>query len=259
MKPLKIVFEMMTPICLSYPFIFFDGLLAHLVYRRELGEDFYALPSKRVIKVQGERLIPLKKTAGIYHASVSFFDFKDGFGYRIYKKFCERYFEYEKSRIKKIDRRRGAFRDHIIHLIYVPARKVTFYANGDREKIEDLLSSLSALGKKTSIGFGFFKKYVIEEIDEDRSIVYQGRAMRTIPFPLFSYATDIATMAYKPPYWAIENHIPCAIPGSFCKLNENFRKDFKLGMVLEKWRKSGGDIFWNGQTQKNSEEKREMP
>lgn len=229
-EPLEISFRMETPICLTYPFIFFDALIAHLRNRYVDPEGYRALPSKKVVKKASEIDIPIKKMVlpsgdFIYHASVSIFDFNEGYITTIYKRFCEKHLNYEKIKRKKIDRGRGFFRDYMIKLVYVPAKTVTFYVNGDVEQIEKLLEGLPALGKKTAIGFGVIKDFKIKEIKDDRSIIWNGKAMRPIPMEAVSEASEIVLMAYKPPYWAKENHRPCVPPFAECEL----------------WKESGGN------------------
>ena len=230
--PLKITFRMQTPVCLSYPWIHFDAIVAHLKQRQMDSHGLRSLPSKRVVKILGERILPLKKTAGIYHASVSFFDTSKAFATKIYKRFCERHLDLRRVRKKKIDTSRGHFRAFMINLIYIPARTVTFYACGDPDELQQLLRFLPGLGKKIAIGYGFIKDFSIQEINEDYSIVKDGVAMRPIPVPLVHSASDVVAMAYKPPYWAKEFVAPCVPPGAQVNLGENFTQNFKLGEVL---------------------------
>ncbi len=233
--PLKITFRMSTPVCLTHPWIHFDALIAHLKQRAIDSHAYRSLPSKRVVKLLGERVLPIKKTAGIYHASVSIFDTKDAYTTTIYKRFCERYLDLQRIRKKKIQRGSGHFRDFMIRLVYIPARKVTFYANGDPEEIEFLLSALPGLGKKVAIGFGFIKDFKVEEISKDHSIVKDNKAMRPIPFPLFDAASEVVPLTYKPPYWWSGFVAPCAPPGAWVKLSRNASiPDYPLGKVLAK-------------------------
>ncbi|WP_456478144.1 hypothetical protein [Geoglobus ahangari] len=234
-RPLRITFRMASPVCLTYPWIHFDAILAHLMQRKLDSHGYRSLPSKRVVKVTGKSILPLKKTAGIYHASVSFFDVSEAYTTTIYKRFCEKHLDLRRIRRKKIDRARGHFRDYMISLVYVPAKRVTFYANGNPDRIESLLEGLPGLGKKVAIGFGFIKDFRIHESDEDHSIVKDGRAMRPIPLPLLEATSEVVAMAYKPPYWAKEFVAPCAPPGAWVKLGENFRENFKLGKALREY------------------------
>lgn len=224
--PLRIEFRMATPVCLSYPFIFFDGLIAHLFWRHQEPEEYRCLPSKRVVKKVGELKLPLKrfyfsKDKYIYHASVSIFDVNNAYVTTIYKKFCERYLDYNKIRRKKIDRTRGYFKDWSVRLVYIPARKVVFYANGNPDAIESLIQGLPGLGKKTSIGFGAIKSFKIEMIDEDWSIVKDGVAMRSIPIEAVEMYSEAVVMAWKAPYWAKENAALCVPPFALCRLRKD--------------------------------------
>jgi len=222
-RPLKIVFELMSPIALSYPWIFFDSLITHLYWRKYSPQLYRWLPSKTVVKKLGDILphIPLKKYGKIFCASICILDRREEYVVTIYKKFFERKFDYNRARRRKIDRRRGFFRDWRINLISIPCRHIYFYANGIYEEIDSLLSGLPYLGKKGSIGFGFIKKYWIEEIDFDYSVVKNGVAMRPIPIDMLEYTSDIVYMAYRPPYWSKENIDKCAPPNALVRLREN--------------------------------------
>lgn len=216
--PLEITFRMQTPICLTYPWIHFDALMVHLKQREIDSHGYRSLPSKRVVASISEVDLPIKRTSEIYHASVSFFDTSEAYKTTIYKRFCERYLDMKRIKKKKIDRGRGHFRDFMINLVYIPTKKVTFYACGDPEKIEKLLAGLPGLGKKTAIGFGFIKDYKVREVREDYSVVRNNVAMRPIPVTLLKYTSETVAMAYKPPYWAKENVAICAPPGAHVKI-----------------------------------------
>ena len=216
-RPLQITFRMRTPVNLTYPFIFLDGIVAHLMNRYLDPEGYRALPSKRVVKEASDVDIPIKKLhipnkGYIYHASVSIFDRTEAYTTKVFKRFCEKYFDFNKVRKKRIDRRRGFFKDFSLQYVYIPARKVTFYACGDADALEFLLSGLPGIGKRTSIGFGMIKDYSIKEISKDFSIVKRGVAMRAIPIEVVKYAEEIVPMAYKPPYWSKEVVTPCVPP-----------------------------------------------
>lgn len=225
-EPLKILFHMETPICLTYPFIHFDGILSHLV-QRKYNEGYRWMPSKQPIKLGQERgeqrLIPLKRLAGIYHGSVSIFDTSESYTTMIYKKFCEKYLDLQRVH-RRIDTRRGHFKNYMINLVYVPAKTVTFYACGVRERIEELLDNLPGLGKKISDGFGFIKSFEINTINQDLSIVNNGIAMRTIPMSMCAWSEEVVQLAYEPPYWAKENVRLCCPPFAHVKLTRNLER-----------------------------------
>jgi len=219
-RPIRVTFFMRTPVALTYPWIFFDGVLAHLLWRQLDPEEFRVLPSKVVdqrIEAILERL-PLERTGQVFHASASVFDTESRYVSYIYKRFCERYLNFEKVKRRKLERGKGFFRVFRIGLVVVPARTVTFYAKGEPSRIEELLQGLPALGKKHAAGFGFISRFEVEEVGEDWSLVKDGIAMRPLPVSMLSSYSDAVMMAYRPPYWSKRNVALCAPPGARVEL-----------------------------------------
>ena len=229
--PVKIEFRLATPIALSYPYLNFDGLIAHLWLRATLGEKYRALPTKRVIDFTYGPEFPLKPFEAngrrIYHASVSLIDTEnpeEAFNTlkvkvtRIYKRFHQKNLDWEKLRVKSIQIASGYFRSFIISIPYIPARRVIFYANADPEKLDYLLSGLVGLGKKTAIGFGMIRDYKITDTKKDYSIVKDGYAMRPIPREFLRAYEELIPLAYKPPYWYSKNITLCSPPFSKVEL-----------------------------------------
>jgi CRISPR type IV-associated protein Csf3 len=236
-RPLKITFRLTSPLCLTYPFIHFDSILAHLIARKEMGDDHRSRPSKEISRetmlVGEEKHMPLKQSSGVYHASVSIFDVADAQTTTIYKRFCQQYLDFTKLKRTKIHTNMGFFRDFMLRLVYIPASTVTFFACGDKEKIAELLDGLGGIGKKTAIGFGMIKDYLIEEIDQDCSVVKNGRSMRAIPIILCDTFGEVVNLAWRAPYWAKEMVAPCVPPDSTCILSQRFhQKDFKTRKYL---------------------------
>ena len=223
--PLKVEFRLATPIALSYPYLNFDGLIAHLWLRAKLGDKYRTLPTKRVINFEYGPDFPLEpfEVDGrrIYRASVSLIDTEnpeEAFSVlkvkvtKIYKRFHQRNLDLEKLKIKSIHIGSGYFRNFIISIPYVPAKRVIFYANADPEKLEYLLDGLVGLGKKTAIGFGMIRSFKITDIGEDYSITKNGYSMRPIPKEFLKSYEELIPLAYKPPYWYSRNITLCAPP-----------------------------------------------
>jgi len=219
---------MTTPICLAHPWLHLDGILSHLIFREKMGLNYYTLPSKQPLSrrdlmnmgVQPRQFMPLARLGPIYHASVSFLEPKQLYTVTIYKRFHERHAE--TLRRKYIQRSRGRFRDWAIKLPIIPAEKVVFYAYGDLHETLRLLNHLPGLGKKVNIGFGAFKSIEIEELKEDHSVVWRGKAMRPIPVKMCAYASETMLLAYRPPYWDRRNIAECAVPGSRVELKQKY-------------------------------------
>lgn len=221
-QPLKVTFKMASPIMLAHPFIHLDGLILHLLYRDLLGDDYYCLSSKNPIDFSQYVEAPIKQTEDVYHTSVSFFDTDAKFATTIYKRFCTEYLELLNTKKRKIARGSGFFRDYMMRMIYIPAKSVHFFVNGNRKEIERLLKSVVYLGKKTAYGFGRVKSIHIERTERDYSMIKDGKAMRPIPMRMLADAEVKALLAYKPPYWDKRNVELCAFPESEVNLNEKF-------------------------------------
>ncbi len=216
MDNLKITFYLSSPVCLTFPFLHFDAIIMHLLYRKTLGERYRLLPTKAVVKIDVEEV--LDKYKDVYRASAAVFDYNEPQAIRIYKKFCEKYLDYNKIKRKRIERGKGKFRDFMLQYVYLPCKTAVFYVRGDYEKIDELLKCLPALGQKRSIGFGFIKDYEIKKISKDYSLVKDNVAMRAIPVEYLKHAEEVTLLPYKPPYWDSRNVKLCCIPFTHVRL-----------------------------------------
>ena len=93
--------------------------------------------------------------------------------------------------------------------------KITFYCNGDKEEITRLLSYLTNIGKKTSIGSGKIRKITVKSTNEDYSFFKNDKPMRPIPatfdVPIVP-GMRFEQQPYKPPYWDKNNVCMCIVP-----------------------------------------------
>lgn len=217
-EPLKVSFRLSAPIALTHPWMHFDSLVAHLLMRDAMGEDYYLLPRKfpfsRLLRNVELPSHPIKQTKDLFHASVSFFDTGRQAVEVLYKRFEDRWVGGK----RKISRGSGYFRDYMIQHIYIPATIVEFYVCGDGEILERLCHLVIGLGDNSRIGWGAVRKVEITPQQEDWSIVYKGVAMRPIPEHHLSYASERMYLAWRPPYWASENVDLCAPPGAKVRL-----------------------------------------
>lgn len=235
---------MTTPICLGWPWIHFDGLLMHLLRRELDGPNFYTLPSKE--PAPGPRLMdamPLERVGSIWRASISFLEPEELHTLTLYKRFHGEGAAQMPWKLRYVDRGRGPFRDWMMKMPYAPANQITFYAHGDLAEVLRLLSFLPALGKKTAYGFGAFHSISVEEYPEDRSVVWQGRAMRPIPMIMLDSAEKTMNTAYNAPYWDKRGIAECARPGSKIELKPRWRMmlegNYKpAAMIKKEMRKS---------------------
>lgn len=215
--PLKISMDILPPLYINSPWLHFDSILTYLCIRDALDELFYYLPTEKIIDISKLK-IPLKKTEDIYHSSVGIYSdnlrlYRD----KLYKRFTDKqtYKLTKKQQKGKIPINRGHFKDFMINMPMLITDNITFYANGDKNEIKKLLSNITHLGKKTSIGSGQITKIKIEKIEEDYSFFKDNNVMRPIPvkikLPIIE-GMRFEKQPYKPPYWDKNNISMCYVP-----------------------------------------------
>lgn len=224
--PFKVTFKVGSPVCVTTPWISFDGLLAHLMLLDSFGQDFFVTPKKLNLTPhlpEGRRLVPLKKTGEIYRASVSQFIPYSVRVTQIYKRFEDRWAG--KLNKKKISLGSGHFRAYALKEPYIPCKEVVYYACGDMDLIKGLIESyLVGLGNDIRIGWGMIRDVIFERIEEDWSLVANGIAMRPIPVEMCEEYEDTAYLPYKSPYWSPKNVALCVPPGARCKLKNGLER-----------------------------------
>lgn len=92
---------------------------------------------------------------------------------------------------------------------------VTWYAEGDADKVESLISPVSFIGKRRASGFGEVRYWSIEEDDLDGVYGSFGQPLRPIPDHLFKGDKDQAVVvdaAWHPAYWDPLNRARCFAP-----------------------------------------------
>ena len=221
--PLEINIKVKPPIYLNNPFIHFDGLISYLCFREAVNELFYNLPTESIIDISNLQL-PIKQTNDVYHASVGIYGdnlrlYRD----RLYKRFTDKetYKLTHRQQKGRIKTNQGHFKDFMINLPIIITDTITFYCNGDKKELERLLSHLTSIGKKTSIGGGRIRNITITETNEDYSFFKDNCIMKPIPatmdVPVFE-GMIFQQQPYKPPYWDKNNVCMCIVPENQIKL-----------------------------------------
>lgn len=195
-----------------------DALVAVQLIHDILGDRFHDLPAKQPWPVGDWLAMPLRKTGDVYHSSVGLLDSDLLKTTTIYKRFAED--ERVLLRSGRIRKGSGKFRDFMMKVPYSTTKTVTFCMNGDLDEIRRVLSTVSHLGKKAAIGGGEVVGLEVSAIDEDRSLVADGKAAREIPIRMLkSYDPSyMMRRAYKFPYWDLGNVTECIVPGGACQL-----------------------------------------
>ncbi|NUU96747.1 hypothetical protein [Marinitoga sp. 1138] len=220
-SPFKITIKLGSPICLTFPFLHLDGIVAYLDAIDKFGQKLFEF-SRMEYLPELERPLPFKKTGMVYNASAAIFLPEAEMRFiRIYKRFEDKYSDVLKK--KKLRIGSGFFRSFAIAEPYIPATHVIFYGNGNVKRIKYLFENyLIGIGNDIRIGFGAIRDIIIENINNDYSLIKNGMAMRTIPIKMLKDYEDTAYITYKQPYWYKTNATLCVAPGMRCELNEKY-------------------------------------
>lgn len=221
--PLEVRLEVIPPIYITSPWLHLDSILSYLCLREALDDLFYCMPTEETIDVSLLDL-PLKKTDDVYHSSIGVYsDNSKLYRDTIYKRFTDKetYKLTKKQQKGRIKTNQGHFKDFMINLPILITDNITFYCNGDKKELKRLLSHLTNIGKKGSIGGGRINKVIINETTEDNSFFKDGKVMRPIPatmnVPVFE-GMIFQKQPYKPPYWDKNNVCMCIVPENQIKL-----------------------------------------
>ena len=220
--PLQIVMDVIPPIYITSPWLHLDSILSYLCLRDALGELFYCMPTEEVVDISLLDL-PLAKTSDVYHSSVGIYYNPRLYRDTIYKRFTDKETHKlsKKQQQGRIKTNQGHFKDFMINLPILITDKITFYCKGDKEEISRLLSHLTSVGKKTSIGSGRIRNINITETNEDYSFYKENHIMRPIPatmdVPVFE-GMIFQQQPYKPPYWDKNNVCMCIVPENQIKM-----------------------------------------
>ena len=94
------------------------------------------------------------------------------------------------------------------------APQITWYAEGDGEAVQRLLSDVMFIGKRRGSGFGEVSGWSIEKGDLDGVVGPFGSPLRPVPLDMFSgdKASLKVDASWKPAYWHPENRALCYAP-----------------------------------------------
>lgn len=107
----------------------------------------------------------------------------------------------------------GIYRDWNMPMPLLLTHRMIAYARGDRREVLKALRRVQYLGKKRAHGLGKVVSVEVERIDEDRSITWQGAAMRWLPDD-----TGTRMVRLRPPYWNRHERIRCGEVGAIVVL-----------------------------------------
>lgn len=222
-QPFHIIFYLQSPMYIGDNWYHMDAIIARMLIQDLLKDDYYNLPAKQPYPVAEWVKLPIARTGDVYNASVLIPNAQIQKVSKIYKRFDES--DHLLKTKTKIRRGSGYFRDYMIQIPYAVSDKISAYVNGDLNEIKKLLRNLHALGKKTAIGGGQIKEIKYEEIEDDRSLVWNKHAMREIPLEMCEQfdVRYIMRRAIIFPYWDLRNVRMVVVPGAPVVLKPDFR------------------------------------
>ncbi|MHA1347473.1 MAG: hypothetical protein ACTSO3_13820 [Candidatus Heimdallarchaeaceae archaeon] len=229
---LEIKLSLRTPVILGFPFIHFDGLIAHLLARLWLEQKYYTLPSKNPMPIIDNLPMPISsityQNKQLFRASASHFDVNpEEFAQltTIYKRFEESQVDKLATKKKKVRIDAGLYKNYSFQIPYLPATECLFYCYGHKEAITQLLIHLPGLGKKVLYGYGTIGEINIKKISQDHSFIKNDLAMRSLPVDFLTFASERINLTWAPPYWDKRNIALCSPPGAKISLKSKYRND----------------------------------
>ena len=219
MKPMRVIAKLLDGRVNSSDGLFnLDSILAYAwmlenhpdaVFNSEIARDGFIEPILPLAKGKDGRW---KSSSGFYtqyqeiteywHKKINDFDAAFYLDFR--------------GRRGKIDAQKGETKAYRMPQVIRIISDIEFFAVGDIEEVQRLLNTyITNIGKKGAQGYGYVKKWIVEEWHEDWTERGPYGIMRPTPFTgelPDGQTYQIRMYATKPPYWLKENQTICIIP-----------------------------------------------
>lgn len=220
-KVYRVEFELSSPIACDMP-ILLDALLArqYLLKKGLLGQ-VREVVMEDIYDFANDPEFPLEVSPkGYFLASYLFYDqetlFEDQKGFRKAFQVRKAYLLSDKEASRQIDIQRGQFRAVNDALTLKYCSKVTGWFCGDLEGTHELLSTVTNLGKKASIGMG---EVVGFKIFDEHEISFDTHHLRPLPmkeaYEERKLAGRLLMLRKTPPYHQKADAEPCMVPSQF--------------------------------------------
>jgi hypothetical protein len=94
------------------------------------------------------------------------------------------------------------------------AESITWYGEGDAERVSSLVKTLDFIGKRRANGFGEVAGFKIVPSEVDGVLGFFSEPLRPIPVALYKGDPSAlrADAAWRPAYWHPENRAVCYVP-----------------------------------------------
>lgn len=202
-------------------FLPLDGILLYQQTRQRLGPADYTLPGQSTIDTEGADQfdLPLAHVESgrewYYRCSFAqwsaYIDGTDHWAKR-YDNGMSDYVDF--SGRGTVDIAAGRYKAYHHPVFYRSALYLRWYCVGDMDKIAELLSVTTHIGKKTAQGWGRVREWKIRLMQNDYSIVRNGSLMRAVPKKDVPHGIsyNMANYGIRPSYWKKSNQFLVAMP-----------------------------------------------
>lgn len=208
MEKIKVTAYLDSPIVTGGGYMTLDGLLAALLFDELLDVN------------AAHAAIPVQQTAGLYHASAALMEPIDrgrvAFIAALRPQHSINPDHLRKNKRGELHRKFDSAVTNVMNgyrMLTVPT--MTWYAEGDAEKIQRLLAPVPFIGKRRASGFGRVSRWAFAEGELNGIEGPFGDPLRPIPQHLFKGDTRLPLVdaAWRPAYWQVEHRAPCYVPG----------------------------------------------
>lgn len=217
-RPFEVTVTLASPVSLNHPWLHLDGILAHLAVARVAGREQYSRPTKARSSYSARDLGDYARAlvrSPVPQASISFPGPEERLcSLQFFKRFEEARFPAR----RKIAMGFGHYRAWMMRVVYQPSEWVRFWCRGNVDMVRDLLGDLTHLGNKARAGWGAVARVDVRETEDNRALVWEGRAMRPLPTRVLRRWSEALPMAAQAPYWDPGNVEMCAPPGAEVEL-----------------------------------------
>lgn len=97
---------------------------------------------------------------------------------------------------------------------------VDWTAEGDGDRVIELLQGVHAIGKRRNAGFGAVLSWHIEQAEDDGVLGADGQVLRPIPVDVLGAGRSevVVDAAWRPAYWNPRHRAQCYVPGGRVEL-----------------------------------------
>ena len=211
MEKLAITAKLKAPIILGGGYLTLDALLAALIFETTGDIDV------------AHRSVPLASTDGLFHASAALLEPFSSTGVSFVANLRAMHALDPDLLLKdkrgKVHRRIGLTRRREFGAVMnsykaFVAPEITWYAEGDGDAVERLLSGVAFIGKRRGSGFGEVSGWSVMPGDLDGIVGPFDDPLRPVPVDMFNGDPNSLKIdaAWRPAYWHPENRAICYAP-----------------------------------------------